>query len=193
MTNMPPNDNFDKFAYVTISLCLPTYVLIAVINWDSVKRSISWVFFPFVWLASKTRHNDLDKKFKVWLRQRPKPQQSLSRTSTVTFGPRMSHELSNPPMGHVNSSRGSATLPGKLPLNRAGTVHWDLPRYRPKAQVEGLDPSPNTSVPKLEQMEMSEPAERGRTERRRPRSFTSPLTVIRSIGQDGAEKATYPV
>lgn len=192
MTNMPPNDNFDKFAYVTISLCLPTYVLIAVINWDSVKRSISWVVFPFVWLTSKLRQNDLDDRFKFWLRQRPKPQQSLSRTSTVTFGPRMSHELSNPPIGHFNSSRGSATLPGQLP-GRAGTIHWDLPRYRSKAQVEGLDPSPNTSAPKLEQMEMSEPAQVGRTERRRPRSFTSPLTRIRSVGQNSAEKASEPV
>ncbi|KAF1984063.1 hypothetical protein K402DRAFT_359858 [Aulographum hederae CBS 113979] len=35
MTNMPPNDNFNHFAYTLVAICIPTYILIGSLNTDS--------------------------------------------------------------------------------------------------------------------------------------------------------------
>lgn len=73
MTNMPPNENFDRFGIVTACICLPTYLLIGSLNttkgmafwreeaaalWKRLVAICAWIFGLFH--ESQNREGALD-------------------------------------------------------------------------------------------------------------------------------------
>ena len=168
MTNMDPNEGFLHFGISVVTICIPTYFLIGIINYETFQKTVAYLAWPVVWTIANTKksmgwaHRYRDRyMWRTWKLGADGSTKDKVMTRAQTFAS-LQHRLSmersadRVPTFTDQSKEGvektatdsnldtSATL---LPT-RESTIRWDTPPTNPE-RVRPPEPSPNTSVPDL--------------------------------------------
>jgi Mg2+ and Co2+ transporter CorA len=170
MSTINEEEGFTKFGGVVIAICLPTYLLILVINYRTFQKTVAKCAWPVVWTVAKyrmgmgwaQRYND-----KYILRKQTLEEKKMV-TRAQTFAS-LHHRLSMERDGgvevqtvgkgdKVDSGNGESLisvperLAGREERGRESTIKWDVPTplaVTPRRTPEPEGSTPSTSVPEL--------------------------------------------
>ena len=168
MTNMDPNEGFLHFGITVVTVCIPTYFLIGIINYETFQKTVAYLAWPVVWTIANTKksmdwaHRYRDKyMWRTWKLHGEGTSKDKVMTRAQTFASlqhRLSMERSADRVPQVIDSSGevvektatnsSFDMAATLLPTRESTIRWDTPNsiHQP---VNVQEPSPNTSVPEL--------------------------------------------
>ena len=173
MTNMDPNEGFLHFGITVVTICIPTYFLIGIINYETFQKTVAYLAWPVVWTIANTKksmdwaHRYRDRyMWRTWKLGADGSTKDKVMTRAQTFAS-LQHRLSMersadrvPTMTDTSrevvektATGSSLDMAATLLPTRGSTIRWDTPTPNSQ-QVRVPEPSPNTSVP-----ELSKPAE----------------------------------
>lgn len=132
MTNMPSEKDFVPLGIVTAVICVPTYLLIGILNSDTGQSSLLKLFDRFTHGISNIALNVGPRRVRTDNGARPAPEPAterrLSRTLSAYEGlaSRSAHTSSHPPILESKDLVRSISQPQQQPPGRTSTVQFDL-------------------------------------------------------------------
>ncbi|OAP54629.1 hypothetical protein AYL99_11077 [Fonsecaea erecta] len=145
MTNMPPNDSYIPFAMTTVGICIPTYLLIVIVNNPNVVRRLltnAGLFFtkvtsiPAPEKSEKLREKILESK----IARKGEQQQTMQKVATfASLEARLSQDLGQEP-----SLRGSHGF-----TQATRRMSHSIGNYLPGIATRHASQLPGQSIPRL--------------------------------------------
>ena len=211
MTNMDPHESFLHFGIVVLAICVPTFLLVGIINYKTFQKTVAYLAWPVVWTIANTKksmdwaHQYRDKyMWMTWKRKEEENRRKRVPTRAQTFA-NLHHRLSMEraaDQGPKVSGGGAKGLVEKQAtdsdvsmmapelLSRESTVKWDVPATTDEVRMP--EPSPNTIVPDLSKAGIAPVAGR-RTERPLDRGSPRRSLLRRLSARMGNDEARCPV
>jgi hypothetical protein len=140
---MPPSDNFTHFAIATVTICVPSYLLIFSLNSDSWQERYRVVFY---WIREFLAHpfsrhrSELERPRNWWSRFWEPKSAPVLRKQRQSHSLTSSEDLMSPnekfgvAVGQQGSQRPSFPQPGRVG-SRDSAAKFDLPSFGQRSRL----------------------------------------------------------